>query len=239
MRRITSCRPICDSVFSYVFVRDATGIGRIANRTTGGGSSRRCASFLYTSHVRGIKIRILNCGTSLKKFGGVCQGTAANRHGSNRGQHYSSFIRIVPLKKKFNTRDIVEALISKIYCYHSMPQEIISDRGPQFVANYFTDLDQAFGVHLSPSTAFHQQTNGSTERAIKTIDQVLGAYVNSKQTNWVSQPWRDEYAPNNSVTDAYKVTPIEVCQRPRTNLRQYHQSKSDPVNSYLEMLNLG
>ena len=75
--------------FSYVFVHDATGICRIANRTTGGGSSRRRASFLYTSHLRGIKIHILNCGRSLKKFGGVCQETAANRRGSNRGQHYA------------------------------------------------------------------------------------------------------------------------------------------------------
>ena len=74
--------------FSYVIARDATGIGRLQNRTTGGGSSRRRASFLYTSHLRGIKIHILNCCRSLKKFGGVCQGTAANRRGSNRGQHY-------------------------------------------------------------------------------------------------------------------------------------------------------
>ena len=35
------------------------------------------------------------------------------------------------------------------------------------------------------------------------------------------------------------MTPIEVCQGPVTNLRQYHQSKSDAVNSYLEMLDLG
>ena len=120
-----------------------------------------------------------------------------------------------------------------------MPQEIISDRGPQFVSNYFIELHQAFGVHFSPSTAFHHQINGSTERAIKTIAQVVRAYVNSKQTNWVSQLWRAEYVLNNSVTDANKVTPIDVCQGPVTNLRQYHQSKSDAVNSYLEMLDLG
>ena len=73
--------------FSYVIVRDPTGIGRIQNRTTVGGSSRRSASFLYTLHLRGIKIHILNCSRSWKQFGGVCQGTAANRRGSNRGQH--------------------------------------------------------------------------------------------------------------------------------------------------------
>ena len=152
---------------------------------------------------------------------------------------FSSFIRMVPHRNKFNTRDIVEALISKIYHYRGMSKEIISDRGPQFVSNYFTELHHLFSVHLSPSTAFHQQTNGSAERSIKTIAQVLQAYVNSKQTNWVSQLWRAAYAYNNSVTDTYKVTPIEVCQGPVTNLYQYHQSKSDTVNSYLKMLGLG
>ena len=76
---------------SYVIARNTTGIGRIQNQTTEGGSSRRRASFFYTSHLRGIKIHILNCCRSLKKFGGVCQGIAANRRGSNRGQHYSQW----------------------------------------------------------------------------------------------------------------------------------------------------
>ena len=48
---------------------------------------------------------------------------------------------------------------------------------------YFTELHHLFGIHLSPSAAFYQQTNGSTEWTTKTVAQVLRAYVNSKQTN--------------------------------------------------------
>ena len=40
---------------------------------------------------------------------------------------FSSLVRLVPMKKKYTTRDIVDALLSKIYCYHGIPQEIISD----------------------------------------------------------------------------------------------------------------
>ena len=43
---------------------------------------------------------------------------------------FSSLLRLVLMKKKYTTRDIVDALISKVYCYHGIPQEIISDRGP-------------------------------------------------------------------------------------------------------------
>ena len=49
---------------------------------------------------------------------------------------FSSLVRIAPIKKKYTTRDIVDALISKVYCYHGIPQEIISDREPQFVSNF-------------------------------------------------------------------------------------------------------
>ena len=50
------------------------------------------------------------------------------------------FLRIVPLKKKYNTHDIITAFISKIYYYNGMPQEIISNQGPQFILNYFIEL---------------------------------------------------------------------------------------------------
>ena len=89
------------------------------------------------------------------------------------------------MKKKYKTRDIVDALISKVYCYHGIPQEIISDRGLQFVSNFFRELHDAFDVHLMPSIAFHQQTKGSAERTIKTITLTRRAYVNAKQTDWV------------------------------------------------------
>ena len=53
---------------------------------------------------------------------------------------FSSLIRLVPMKKKYTMREIVDALISKIYCDHGIPHEIISDRGPQFVSNFFKEL---------------------------------------------------------------------------------------------------
>src|SRR6266576_559544 len=51
---------------------------------------------------------------------------------------FSSSVRIVPLKDKFTAREICDALLSKIYCYYGTPQEIITDRGPQFVSQFYT-----------------------------------------------------------------------------------------------------
>ena len=86
---------------------------------------------------------------------------------------FSSLVSLVPMKKKYTTQDIADALISKVYCYHGIPQEMIANRGPQFVSNFFRELQEAFDIHLIPSTAFHQQSNGSAECTIKTIRQTL------------------------------------------------------------------
>ena len=56
------------SDFSYVFTRDLTGIGGIANRRKGGDYSHRNATFSYTSLRCGINIHILNCGRVLVLF---------------------------------------------------------------------------------------------------------------------------------------------------------------------------
>ncbi len=153
---------------------------------------------------------------------------------------FSSSVRIAPLTTNFTARDVCDALLKKVYCYYGMPMEIISDRGSQFVSNFSTALHEAFDVQLLPSTAFHQQTNGSAERTIKTVTQMLRSYVNNKQTDWVDQLWRTEYAINNAPTEAYKTTPIEICQGQIVKtIENYSPTQSDAVNDHLEKLNLG
>ena len=151
---------------------------------------------------------------------------------------FSSLVRLVPMKKKYTTQDIVDALISKVYCYHGIPQENISDRGPQFVSNFFRELHEAFDVHLMPSTAFHQQTNSSAERTIKMITQILRAYVNAKQTDWADHLWKAEYAHNNAPSEAYRTSPAEICQGQIVSLRNYKPINSTAVDQYLENLEL-
>src|SRR5436853_2670962 len=98
---------------------------------------------------------------------------------------FSTAVRTAPLPYNYTTRDICDALIKHVYSFHGTPQEIITDRGTQFVSNFSMEMHKSFGVLLMPSTAFHQETNGSAERAIKSITQVLRNYVNTKQTDWV------------------------------------------------------
>ena len=91
---------------SYVVARDATGIGRMQDRTTGGGSSRRGATFLYTSLLCGLNIHILNYGRSLKTFGGVWYGVPRNCGEPRRFEPWSTLYmtRSPTLKVTFSFR---------------------------------------------------------------------------------------------------------------------------------------
>ena len=129
---------------------------------------------------------------------GPCPPSKGFKHTLVVVDRFSSVVKLLQMKKKYTTRDVVDALISKVDCYHGIPHVIISVSGPLFVSNFFRELHEAFDVHLMPSTAFQQQTNGSAEYTIKSITQTLRAYVNAKQTDWVDHLWKAEYTHNNT-----------------------------------------
>ena len=50
-----------------------------------------------------------------------------------------------------------------VWSKRGLPIKIISDRGPQFVAQFMKDLHVLVGIKANPSTAYHPQTDGQTE----------------------------------------------------------------------------
>ena len=57
-----------------------------------------------------------------------------------------------------------------------LPDKIISDRGPQFASKAFTELLKLLGIKSALSTAYHPQTDGTTERVNQEIKAYLSIY---------------------------------------------------------------
>jgi len=47
-----------------------------------------------------------------------------------------------------------------IWKLHGLPEEVISDRGTQFVSNFMCSLSQLFKIRLAASTTYHPQMDG-------------------------------------------------------------------------------
>ena len=54
--------------------------------------------------------------------------------------------------------------LQHIWKHHSLPRRVVSDRGPQFVAEFTRELYQLLGVKLAATTMYHPQGDGLTER---------------------------------------------------------------------------
>ena len=60
-----------------------------------------------------------------------------------------------------------------IWKLHGLPESIVSDRGPQFVAELTKKLNGMLGIKMKLLTAFHPQMDGQTERMNQKLEQYL------------------------------------------------------------------
>ena len=65
-----------------------------------------------------------------------------------------------------------------------LPQQVISDRGPQFASQVMQGVWRKLGVKSTMSTAFHPQTDSETEHVNQELEQYLRVFGNFQQDNW-------------------------------------------------------
>ena len=71
-----------------------------------------------------------------------------------------------------------------IWKLHGLPEEVISDRGPQFLLNFMQGLSKILRIKVVALMAYHPQMDGQTERVNQEVEQFLCLFVNQRQDNW-------------------------------------------------------
>ncbi|CAM5142082.1 unnamed protein product [Natator depressus] len=69
-----------------------------------------------------------------------------------------------------------ESTIQKLWGLFSLfglPEQLVSDNGPQFISQEFKNFMKANGIHHITSAPYHPSTNGLAERFVQTIKQAL------------------------------------------------------------------
>ena len=82
------------------------------------------------------------------------------------------------------------------------------DRGPQFAAELTKELNRMLGIETRLSTAFYPQTDGQTERMNQELEQYLQFFVEHRQKDWPEWLASAEFAVNNKIHMATKVSPF-------------------------------
>ncbi|KAJ9516246.1 hypothetical protein QJQ45_001132 [Haematococcus lacustris] len=120
----------------------------------------------------------------------------------------SKMIHLIPTTTTATTHDTARLFFDHIFKHHGLPEAIISDRDPKFTSDFWTSLFHLTGTRLLLSSAYHPQTDGQTERANRTVEDMLRPYVNDHKTDWDQHLAAVEFAYNNSEHVGTGFTPF-------------------------------
>ncbi|GBG93517.1 hypothetical protein CBR_g72771 [Chara braunii] len=125
----------------------------------------------------------------------------------------SKYACFLPCKYYSTAPELARLLHTGWIWGHGVPEDIVSDRDTRFMSAFWTSLMQEFGTKMKPSSVWHPQTDGQTERAHLTARLMLRTLIRSDQKDWVDRLPNIEFAYNTSMRPTIGVTPFELHHR--------------------------
>ena len=134
--------------------------------------------------------------------------TSGNRHIFVKTDYFTKYVELFALSD-LEARSIA-AKLQKSALLFGPPKRIISDLGSQFTSHVVSAFRALYGIKHTPTTAYHQQANGLTERFNATMCKMLTHYVNDKQSDWDLHLDAVASAYNASVHSSTGVSPFKL-----------------------------
>jgi transposase InsO family protein len=116
----------------------------------------------------------------------------------------------IPCTKNTTAKDMARMYITYIYRWRGLPESMVSDRGPQFVSQFWDEFCAILGIKVKLSTAYHPQTDGQTEIMNQYLDQRLRPFVNHYQDNWSDLLPMMDHAQLTLPHDSIGMSPFEL-----------------------------
>ena len=130
--------------------------------------------------------------------------------------------------------DCAEQFVQAHYRFHGFPRAVTSDRGTNWVGDFWRHLCKSVDIEQRLSTAFHPESDGSTERMNQEVLSYLRAFISYAQYDWTELLPSAMLAINNRdtvlgmspffMTHGYHAEPIQQAEPEGTQL-----SLSDPA----------
>ena len=120
----------------------------------------------------------------------------------------SKMAHFIPCTKDITSEQTALLVFQNVIRLHGLPDNIISDRGPQFASRFWSRIFGLLGTDINLSSAFHPQTDGQSERVNQVLEQYLRCTINYQQDNWTDLLPTAEFAYNNATHTSTKMSPF-------------------------------
>src|SRR4051812_41731744 len=147
---------------------------------------------------------------------------------------FSKQIHVIPINTSLTAEGYAWIFRDHIFKLHAMPKRVISDGGAQFLSKFIQTLYQMLEVTGNPSTAYHPQTDGQTERVNQEIERYLQIYINHHQTDWAEWLSIAEFSYNDKIHSSTMQSPFFVNHRqhPKKGVNTSKFVKNDSAEDF-------
>jgi len=120
----------------------------------------------------------------------------------------SKMAHFVAITEATSVEGLARLFWDNVWKLYGLPESVVSDRGPQFAAELTKKLNRMLGIETRLSTAFYPQTDRQMERMNQELEQYLRFFVDHRQKDWPEWLALAEFAVNNKVHTATKISPF-------------------------------
>jgi len=114
----------------------------------------------------------------------------------------------IPAHNIITSVDLARLFVLHVFSKHGVSFHVTSDRGLEFVSNFFQSLDTALNMWLYFTSGYYPEGDGQTEHTNQTLKQYLRVYCNYQQDNWSELLPLMEFAYNNVPSATTGVFPF-------------------------------
>ncbi|GKV02869.1 hypothetical protein SLEP1_g15252 [Rubroshorea leprosula] len=122
----------------------------------------------------------------------------------------TKYAHFIALQHPYSALTVAQAYMDNVFKLHGLPQEIVSDRDPIFLSNFWQELFKLQGVELQCSSAYHPQTDGQTEVVNRCLENYLRCMTGDRPTEWSKWLPLAEWWYNTNFHTATQISPFEA-----------------------------
>lgn len=97
---------------------------------------------------------------------------------------YSKFVTAMVGRDSDTSGRWIQRFVAQHAGIHGFPRSIVSDRDPLFTAEEWRSWAERMGLHLSMATTAHPQSDGQSERTIRTVTELLRGVLEGESERW-------------------------------------------------------
>jgi len=93
----------------------------------------------------------------------------------------TKMVHFIPTTEKTSAKGLARLFRDNMWKLHGLPESIISDRGPQFVAGLMRELNGILEIKSKLLMAFYPQADGQTKGVNQELEQYLRMFIDHRQ----------------------------------------------------------